>query len=101
MENADRIACMDAILNGHMDVLERLAPLLDYLEAHRAEFEALEAYYGSEEQHRDLDTLEAGRLPPELPHAVLGEDLLWNLLGDYAQLGQRLKRLGNCMCPEN
>jgi multidrug resistance efflux pump len=73
------VAALDAALEGYRAAQQAIAELQDYYEDGRwmADFEA------------DRE----GELPPELPHGVLGEDAIYELLTDRQRLREELRAL--------
>ena len=91
MEQIERIKQMELRLERAAKAVMEMSAALDKYEAALADFEVLDAYYGSEEWKQDFADDEAGRLPADLKRGVLSEDGIWNLLSDAKELENRLK----------
>ncbi len=92
MEQTERIARMEHLLEVASRAVKGLATALDDYEAAQEALRELEAYYGSEEWKQDFAADEAGRLPKELKRGVLSEDDVWNLLEERDEVESRLNR---------
>ena len=75
--------------------LSKLAEAFEQYAAVKADFEALDAYYGSDLWRLDFDADEAGKLPKDMPRGVLSEDGLWNLLDQHRLLQQQMSQLSS------
>ena len=93
MEQIERIAHMEDILNRAVEVCAVFDEALEQFLALRHHLEQLSAYYGSELWFHDLDCDRAGLLPPDLHRGVLSEDAVYDLLTDYAALWGRVRKL--------
>lgn len=90
MENYEHITEMENILNTHTEKIQELNALLDFIDTHAEEYQALIAYYYSEQRSRDLEDEENGRIPKTLSRGVLSEDAIFDLIGDYYDVGLRM-----------
>ena len=80
MEQIERIAHMERILD---EGAERLQKLYDALEQYREfapQLDELEAYYSGPQWMHDYEDDCAGRLPKDLRRGVLSEDAVFDLL---------------------
>jgi hypothetical protein len=91
MEQTERIARMEHLLEVASRAVKGLAAALDDYEAAQEALRELEAYYGSEDWRQDFAADEAGRLPKEMKRGVLSEDAVWNLLEERDRLELRIK----------
>ena len=90
MEQTERIARYEAMLEKAGAALRRFDSALDeYLDA-QDEIRALDAYYGSPEWKQDFADDEAGLLPQDLKRGVLSEDGIYDVLSDHYALTVRL-----------
>ena len=85
-----RIQEMEEAFDAGASALRACEQGLAELEQAQDALAKLSAYYGSEEWFADRDADEAGELPDALKRGVLGEDLPYELLVDYRQLGIRM-----------
>ena len=92
MEQIERIARMEQLLEVASRAVKGMAAALDDYEAAQDALQELEAYYGSEEWRQDFAADEAGRLPKEMKRGVLSEDAVWNLLEERDEVESRLNR---------
>ena len=92
MEQMERIARMEQLLEVASRAVKGMAAALDDYEAAQDALQELEAYYGSEEWRQDFAADEAGRLPKEMKRGVLSEDAVWNLLEERDRIDFRIKR---------
>lgn len=90
MENYAHITKMEHILDTHTEKLQALNALLDFIDTHYTEYQALLTYYYSEQRNRDLDDEENGLIPQDLKRGVLSEDAIFDLIGDYYDVGLRM-----------
>ena len=92
MEQTERIARMEQLLEVASRAVKGLAAALDDYKAAQEALRELEAYYGSEEWRQDFAADEAGHLPKEMKRGVLSEDAVWNLLEERDEVESRLNR---------
>ena len=93
-EQITRIRQMERRLDRALAAVKRLTAALDKWEAMQEDVKELGKYYSSDVWRQDFEDDEAGRLPADLKRGVLSEDALWNLLSDYKELKNRLKKSG-------
>ena len=94
MRDYGHITKYENILNSGNANLEKLNEMLDTLESELDDYKALEGYYFSEERNQDLSDDENGLIPPEIMTGVLGEDYIYDFLGEERDMGLRLIELG-------
>lgn len=99
MEQIERIAHMERILDEAEEVLEVLDQALDRYAAVRERLGELEAYYSGGPWMRDYSDDSAGKLPQNLKRGVLSEDAVYDLLTDHDRIRQRMRELGSSRCP--
>lgn len=75
-----RIREMETALNEWVDLGNKGEELLEEMTTHLPSLERLVAYYSSPDWMRDHDASDEGLLPPDLPHGVLSEDAVFDLL---------------------
>ncbi len=90
MEKYEHITKMEHILNTHTEKLQTLNEILDFIEAHQADYQSLIQYYYSEQRNCDLADDENGLIPKTLNRGVLSEDAIYDLMTDYYQTGLRM-----------
>lgn len=94
MNQIERITRMENHLNKARAAADTLEEALDRFAAVREGLAELEAYYCGGEWMRDFEDDAAGKLPWDLRRGVLSEDAVYNLLGDWDDLRERMKELG-------
>lgn len=94
MNQIERIAYMENILNEAGAAAAALSEALDRWAAVRERLAELEAYYSGGEWMRDFDDDSAGKIPKDLRRGVLSEDAVYDLLTDRDELLRRMKELG-------
>lgn len=90
MEQYEHITKMENIMDHQNKLLEGLDKYLEQLDACRADYEELLEYYYSEQRNQDLAEDEAGKIPQDLKRGVLGEDDIFDLVGDYRDTALRM-----------
>ncbi len=83
MKNYEHITKMEDIMNSHEKALGELEKILNYIESHQEDYEALLKYYYSAQRRQDLEDDENGLIPQTLCRGVLSEDAIFDLIGDY------------------
>ena len=94
MDQLERIAHMEGILNRGREAVDGLEQALEDYAAVREELAELDAYYSGDLWRRDYDDDAAGRIPKDLKRGVLSEDAVYDLLTDRDRLRGRLEELG-------
>lgn len=94
MRDYAHITRMENILNSGNENLEKLNKLLDTVESQVEDYKALENYYFSDERNLDLIDDEKGLIPQKIKRGVLGEDYIYDFLGDERDTALRLIELG-------
>lgn len=90
MNQIERIAYMENILNACEEAVNALDAALDGYAQMLPRFGELEAYYTSPQWMRDYEDDCDGKLPQDLRRGVLSEDAVYHLL-------QRMQELRACM----
>ena len=91
MNQIERIAHMEQILNEGTEAVNDLHAALERYEALKPRLAELEAYYTSPLWMRDFEDDCAGRLPDTLQRGVLSEDAVYDLLSTLTALQAHLK----------
>ncbi len=86
-----RVAAMEDRFDRVRGALAAMEAALTDWDAVRDDLRALAEYSDSGAWLCDFEADEAGELPPELKRGVLGEDALYDLLGEADELRARLK----------
>lgn len=81
-ERVARIAQMEAAMEVALGANRRLSKALEDQRDALEQLQALSDYYGSPEWYEDREADERGELPEDMTRAVLGEDLVYDLLVD-------------------
>ena len=81
-ERVARIAQMEAAMEVALGANQRLSQAIEGQREALEQLQALSDYYGSPEWYEDREADERGELPEDLMRAVLGEDLVYDLLTD-------------------
>lgn len=89
----DRIARMEQAMQQAAGALAALEAALDAGGEALPALHRLAAYYASPDWRGDFEADEAGLIPQDMPRGVLSEDGLYNLLGDWQGLKERLRAL--------
>ena len=95
MEQIERIAYMERILDEATEAVSSLSEALEKYSTLQNRLQELSAYYGSRQWRQDLDVDSAGKVPGDLRRGVLSEDAVYNLLSDIADLKKQLKKLAD------
>jgi len=95
MEQMERIAYMEQILDEAAEAVASLSDALEKYSAVRGKLQELAAYYSSEQWRRDFEDDNAGRIPGDLKRGVLSEDAVYNLLTEITDLKEQLKELSD------
>lgn len=94
MEQIERIARMERVLDEAAAAAKDLDRALDRYAAVQAGLAELAAYYEGGQWLEDFAADEAGALPQDLKRGVLSEDAVCDLLADNSRLLKRLRALG-------
>lgn len=94
MDQIQRVAHMEAILDQAEEAVSALDRALDRWAALQEGLAELEAYYSGGAWMRDYADDEAGKLPEGLKRGVLSEDAVYDLLSDRDRLRLRMTELG-------
>lgn len=94
MDQIQRVAHMEDILDQAEEAVSALDRALDRWAALQEGLAELEAYYSGGAWMRDYADDEAGKLPEGLKRGVLSEDAVYDLLSDRDRLRLRMTELG-------
>lgn len=89
-KQVQRIEEMEAALDVSADAIKAFDKALKQFKRAQPGLAKLSAYYGSEEWFDDVEAFENGKLPEELKCGVLGEDIPYDVLIGYQDLGIRM-----------
>ena len=81
-KNYDHIIKMENIMVNQENTIKKLEKILEELDAQQEDYEALNAYYYSEQRFQDLEDEENHMIPENLNRGVLSEDGVYNLFMD-------------------
>lgn len=90
MKSFEHIEKMETIMNSHEDIIKKLDDDLDFIENHQEDYNSLIEYYFSEQRNQDLEDDKNGIIPKTMSRGVLSEDLIYDLMSDYYDLGIRM-----------
>ena len=93
MEQIERIAYMERILDEATEAVSSLSEALEKYSTLQNRLQELSAYYGSRQWLQDFDDDSSGKIPGDLKRGVLSEDAVYDLLADIADLKEQLKQL--------
>lgn len=85
-----RVQHMEQLMNAVESYTRLLGTALHDLPAMDKIVAELWDYYDSGQWIHDYEADEAGQIPQDLPRGVLSEDGLYNVLGDYQNVRERL-----------
>lgn len=95
MENIEKIKELTRVYEERQKAMANLNEVLDNFETGLEAMNELEDYYYSEDFQEDYDKSNKGDFPENMDQTILGEDAIYNLLGDEYYLGLRLLDLAN------
>lgn len=78
----EHITRMENIMMRQEETIWKLEAVLKELDEEQADYEALYAYYYSDQRNQDLEDEEKHRIPENLHRGVLSEDEVYNLFLD-------------------
>ena len=84
-KNYEHITKMENIMVRQEKSVEKLESLLDELDGQQKDYEALIAYYYSDQRNQDLEDEEKHLIPEELHRGVLSEDEIYNLMIEHRE----------------
>lgn len=93
MEQIERIAYMEQILDEATEAVSSLSDALEKYSSILDKLQELGAYYSSEQWRQDFDDDSSGKIPSNLKRGVLSEDTVYNLLADATRLECQMKKL--------
>lgn len=86
MEQLERIAHMERILDDATEAVSALTVALEKYSAVQGQLLELIAYYDSAQWRQDFEDDNAGKIPKALKRGVLSEDAVYNLLVENQHL---------------
>ena len=86
MEQLERIAHMEQILDDAIEAVSTLTAALEKYNAVQDRLQELITYYDSAQWHQDFEDDNAGKIPRDLKRGVLSEDAVYNLLEENQQI---------------
>ena len=93
MEQIERIAYMEQILDEATKAVSSLSEALEKYSAVQDKLQELSAYYSGEQWLQDFDDDSADKIPGNLKRGVLSEDAVYNLPADVTRLEDQMKKL--------
>lgn len=94
MELVERVEAMEKRMGALNEVMDAMAKALEQLEAARDEYQALSDYYGSQAWFDDAEAANNGTLPESVQCGVLTEDLPYDALNRWNDLGFQMIEAG-------
>lgn len=79
-ERLENICLMETVLNKTQHFLSQADSLLEQWREILVEVKKLDDYYGSEQWREDNEESNRGHIPQGMPHGVLSEDSVYNVL---------------------
>ena len=95
MEQIERIAYMEQILDDAEEAVSSLSEALEKYSAVQDKLQELTAYYSSKQWRQDFDDDSTGKIPQTLKRGVLSEDAVYNLLTDVTRIEDQIKKLSS------
>lgn len=95
MEDIEKIEKLTKIFEERQEAIASLNKHLDDFESRLEDMNELEDYYYSKDFQEDYDKSNKGVFPEDLDQTILGEDSIYDLLGDEYYLSLRLLDLAN------
>ncbi len=92
-KNIERINDMEQRLVRQEEFAKKMNKMLEEYKENFSDFEKLEKYYYSKEYMEDLKLDQEGKLE-DIPRGVLSEDLVYDLMGEYYNIGIEMLELG-------
>lgn len=90
MNRFERIAQMEAILDKHQELADRMEQMLMEFEEHQKAYQKLYRYYGSEAFMRDVEASNRESFPADVKCGVLSEDAVFDLIGQNEEIALRM-----------
>ena len=94
-DRIERIKNMEAKLDNVQPKLKTFQESLDNLRSVIPDIKILSQYYSSKEWKEDFQADEDGKIPKDLKRGVLAEDTLYNLLEEFNEIGDDMKKLSD------
>lgn len=85
-ERLENIRQMEATANETQQLLKEAKVLLQKWEELTPRIRKMEDYYSSPAWKEDYDASNNGQIPAGMPHGVLSEDGLYNLLEEHSEI---------------
>lgn len=92
-ERLENIRQMEATANETQQFIKEAEVLLEKWTTLLPRIKKMSDYYGSSTWRDDYDASNNGQVPAEMPHGVLSEDWLYNLLGEHSEICGEYKSL--------
>lgn len=92
-ERLENIHQMEEIANQTEAFISEAELLLEKWSALLPKIQKMEDYYASRLWREDYEASNSGQIPENMPHGVLSQDWLYNLLGEHTQLCKDYKSL--------
>ena len=100
MEQLERIAYMEQLLDEAAEAVSTLTAALEHYRAVQEKLQELDAYYTSREWRQDFEDDSAGKIPSGLKRGVLSEDAVYGLLEQNDQLRKALQETFRFKAPQ-
>lgn len=94
MDMVERVQAMEKRMELLTEVMDTVSAALDQLEETRDEYQALSDYYSSKEWFTDAEASNNGTLPGSVQCGVLTEDLPYDTLNRWNEIGLRMIESG-------
>lgn len=92
-ERLENIRQMEATANETQQLLKEAEVLLQKWTELMPRIKKMEDYYSSPAWKEDYDASNNGQIPAGMPHGVLSEDWLYNLLGEHSEICEEYQAL--------
>lgn len=89
----ENIRQMEATANETQQFIKEAEVLLEKWTTLLPRIKKMSDYYGSPTWRDDYDASNNGQVPAEMPHGVLSEDWLYNLLGEHSEICEEYQAL--------
>ncbi len=94
-ERIERIKKMEEKLDNVQPKLNSFEESLNNIKNVIQDVKILSEYYSSKEWKEDFQADEDGKIPKDIKRGVLGEDTLYNLLDQFKEIGENMKKLSD------
>ena len=92
-QQIERIKLMEKKMDEVTPEIKQFSKSLEKMEKLFDEMKVLNEY-SSGEWKKDYEADEQGKIPKDLKRGILSEDALYNVLGDYNELGKKMIEIG-------